>query len=148
MWKIYLFPIRSKVFTSWPLVIRIRCWLFSENPRHPWSSKVKIPEKTNLIYSSDTDFNFSLCTFCRRCLNVLLSHKMPANVASRTLYKITTQEKTILMNKLLNRGADIEYQNEATGFTALLLAMKRKCHRATQFLLEKGASPAAHDSSG
>lgn len=81
----------------------------------------------------------------RRCLDVLLNCKMPKNVVNKAFHKATMKNNTILMNKLLNRGAEIEHKDESTGFTALLTAMKRKHVRAAQFLMEKGASPAAHD---
>lgn len=55
---------------------------------------------------------------------------------------------TILMNKLLNRGADIEYEEEiGTQYTALLMSTKIRKVRSTQFLLEKGANPAVYDPS-
>lgn len=79
---------------------------------------------------------------------MLLNYDMPTSVADRAFYRAATQDNTILMNKLLNRGAHIEYEDEATGFTALLMAVKSKRMRTTQFLLEKGADPTKHDSSG
>lgn len=81
----------------------------------------------------------------RPCLDVLLNCEMPNSVVNRAFYKAAAQDNTILMNKLLNRGAHIEYKDVSTGFTALLLATRSKHVRAAQFLLEKGADPAAHD---
>lgn len=76
---------------------------------------------------------------------MLLNCKMPKDVVNKAFYKATMKNNTILMNKLLNRGAEIEHEDESTGFTALLMAVKGKHVRAAQFLLEKGASPVAHD---
>lgn len=84
--------------------------------------------------------------FFRRCLDVLLNCRMPKGAANKAFYKATAQDNRILMNKLLNRGADIEYKDEETGLTALLVAAKSKHTRSVQFLLEKGANPVVHDS--
>jgi ankyrin repeat protein len=73
---------------------------------------------------------------------------MPNSVLNRALFKAATQDNTILMNKLINRGANIEHVDEATGYTALLVAMKIKHLRASQFLLEKGADPYVQDQFG
>lgn len=81
----------------------------------------------------------------RRSLDVLLNCDLPKYVLNKALYKATARNNTLLMNKLLNRGADIEYEDEMTGFTALLVAMKSKHAKATQFLLDKGANPLVHD---
>lgn len=81
----------------------------------------------------------------RRCLDVLLDCDLPKCVLNKAFYKATARNNTLLMNKLLNRGADIEYEDEVTKFTALLAAMKCKHVRATQFLLDKGANPLVHD---
>lgn len=70
---------------------------------------------------------------------------MPRTVVNKAFYKAAMLDNTILMNKLLNRGADIEYKDVATGFTALLVAMKYKHVRTAQFLLEKGANPMVYD---
>lgn len=85
---------------------------------------------------------------CRRCLDVLLNHDMPNSVLNKALFKAATQDNTILMNKLLNRGAHIEHVDEPTGYTALLVTMKIKHLRASQFLLEKGADPTVQDQFG
>lgn len=71
---------------------------------------------------------------------------VPKDDINKAFYKAATQDNTMLMNKLLNRGADIEYEDQETGFTALLTATKSKYVRATQFLLEKGANPTVYDS--
>uniref|UniRef100_A0A2S2PZN6 Ankyrin-3 n=1 Tax=Sipha flava TaxID=143950 RepID=A0A2S2PZN6_9HEMI len=84
----------------------------------------------------------------KRCLDVLLNRDMPNSVLNRALFKAATQDNTILMNKLINRGANIEHVDEATGYTALLVAMKIKHLRASQFLLEKGADPYVQDQFG
>jgi len=73
---------------------------------------------------------------------------MPKNVVNKAFYKAATRDNIILMNKLLNRGAYIDYKDSLTGFTALLLVAKSKNVRATQFLLEKGADPMVHDLNG
>lgn len=79
---------------------------------------------------------------------MLLNHDMPNSVLNKALFKAATQDNTILMNKLLNRGAHIEHVDESTGFTSLLVAMKTKHVRASQFLLEKGANPTVRDHFG
>lgn len=66
-------------------------------------------------------------------------------MANNVFYIAATQGNTILMNKLLNRGADIEYKDEEMGFTALLVAMRSQHVGAVQFLLEKGANPMVYD---
>ncbi|XP_025192537.1 ankyrin-1-like [Melanaphis sacchari] len=81
----------------------------------------------------------------KRCLNVLTDCDIPKSVVNKAFYKAAMRDNTILMNKLLNRGADIEYKDASTGLTALLLATKRKHVRVVQFLLEKGADLAVHD---
>lgn len=73
---------------------------------------------------------------------------MPTSAINEAFYRAAMNDNTILMNKLLNRGADVNYVDKTTGYTALLAATKSKLVRAAQFLLEKGADPAAHDSSG
>jgi len=73
---------------------------------------------------------------------------MPKSVANKAFYKAAARDNIILMNKLLNRGAHIDYKDTSTGFTALLLVAKSKNVRATQFLLEKGADPMVHDLNG
>ncbi|XP_060872400.1 ankyrin-3-like [Metopolophium dirhodum] len=80
-----------------------------------------------------------------RCLDVLLNCAMPKSVVNKAFYKAAARDNIILMNRLLNRGADIDYKDASTGFTALLLVAKSKNVRATQFLLEKGANPMVHD---
>lgn len=84
----------------------------------------------------------------RRCLNVLLNCNMPKSVVNKAFYKAAARDNIILMNKLLNRGADIDYKDASTGFTALLLVTMSKNVRATQFLLEKGADLMVHDIHG
>lgn len=76
---------------------------------------------------------------------MLPRNDMPKSVANKAFYLAATQNNTILMNKLLNRGADIDYEDPTTGSTALLAAMKCKYVKATQFLLEKGADPRVRD---
>jgi len=80
-------------------------------------------------------------------VDALLSRShVPVNVMNKAFYNAVLQENTILMNKLLNRGADIEFKEETTGgLTVLLVAMKLNMLRATQFLLEKGANPMIYD---
>ncbi|VVC26362.1 Ankyrin repeat-containing domain,Ankyrin repeat [Cinara cedri] len=95
--------------------------------------------------SNNTALDLATLMNEKRCLNVLLDCEMPKSVVNRAFYKATARENTILMNKLLNRGAVIDQQNAATGFTALLAAMKCKHLRSIQFLLEKGADPSAFD---
>jgi len=73
---------------------------------------------------------------------------MPKIVMNKAFYKAAARDNIILMNRLLNRGADINYKDASTGFTALLLVAKSKNVRATQFLLEKGADPMVHDLCG
>lgn len=73
---------------------------------------------------------------------------IPTNAIHEAFYRAAMNENTILMNKLLNRGADVNHVDKTTGYTALLAAVRSKLVRAVQFLLEKGADPAAHDSSG
>jgi len=70
---------------------------------------------------------------------------MPKSVVNKAFYKAAARDNIILMNKLLNRGADIDYKDTSTGFTALLLVAKSKNVRGTQFLLERGANPMVHD---
>lgn len=72
----------------------------------------------------------------------------PTGALNEAFYRAVEHDNTILMNKLLNRGADVDHVDQATGYTALLAAAKGNRVRAAQFLLEKGADPAAHDSSG
>lgn len=86
--------------------------------------------------------------FRRQCLDELLSREMPISVLNKAFFKAATQDNTILMNKLLNRGAHIEHVDKPTGYTALLVAMKTKHVKASQFLLEKGADPAVRDQFG
>lgn len=73
---------------------------------------------------------------------------MPTSALNEAFYRAAVNDNTILMNKLLNRGADVNHVDKTTGYTTLLAAAKSKRARAAQFLLEKGADPAAHDSSG
>jgi len=73
---------------------------------------------------------------------------MPKSVVNTAFYIAAKRDNIILMNKLLNRGAHIDYKDASTGFTALLLVTKNRNVRATQFLLEKGADPMVHDLNG
>lgn len=83
-----------------------------------------------------------------RCLDLLLDCNMQKSVVNKAFYKAGRRDNVILMNKLLNRGANIDYKDASTGFTALLLVTKKRNLRAIQFLLEKGADPMVQDLNG
>lgn len=71
---------------------------------------------------------------------------MPKNVANKGFFCAMLINSKVLMNKLLNRKADIDYKDKKSGCTALLYAMKfLKNIKIIQFLLEKGANPAVYD---
>jgi len=76
---------------------------------------------------------------------MMLNWKIPDNVLNKAFHQAVAQGNTIMMNKLLNRGADINYKEEMTGFTALLEAIMQNNMRVCQFLLEKGANPAVYN---
>ncbi|XP_050440490.1 ankyrin-3-like [Adelges cooleyi] len=95
--------------------------------------------------SNNTPLDLATLMNEKRCLDLLLNYEVPQNALNRAFYKAVSQDNTVLMNKLLNRGAELEYRDEVTGFTALLMAIKSKHVRSTQLLLEKGANPMVHD---
>ncbi|XP_050548796.1 ankyrin-1-like [Daktulosphaira vitifoliae] len=95
--------------------------------------------------SNNTPLDLATLMNEKRCLDLMLNYEIPKGVLNKAFFKAASQDNTVLMNKLLNRGAEIEYRDEVTGFTALLMAMKSKHVRATQLLLEKGADPMVHD---
>jgi len=77
---------------------------------------------------------------------MLDSNDESVNMINNAFYNAVLQQNTILMNKLLNRGADIEFKGQITGgHTVLLVAIKLNMFRAIQFLLEKGANPMIYD---
>jgi len=80
-------------------------------------------------------------------LNLKIKEKQQQNDSPRVKLSKLLQQEVITMDcqvrnikQLLNKGADINYQDES-GFTALMLAVDRQNDRVAEYLLNQGADP-------